>query len=191
MPQDNVEHPGPIVGVNPLLEHRPVDATFEYTEHDGPAVSVRRARTVRDRAGRLRSEFEIASIPGAGTIRLVSIHDPVAKRLYAFVDRPGGAPTQCIEQQIDAAEPAAASVNGEWSLTESMEPQPEKMHGFSCERFAGTNAAGERLEAWVSQDYGLNLKETVSGPDGKAQKEWRLVRAELAEPDPALFAPPQ
>jgi hypothetical protein len=65
------------------------------------------------------------------------------------------------------------------------------MHGFSCERFAGTNAAGESLEAWVSQDYGLNLKETIRGPGGSPIKEWRLIEADIAEPDAALFASPQ
>ena len=50
---------------------------------------------------------------------------------------------------------------------------------------------GERLGAWITKEYGLNLKEIITGADGKPKQEWRLVEIVRGEPDPALFMPPQ
>ena len=71
------------------------------------------------------------------------------------------------------------------------DPHPEKIHGFEAELYAGTNTAGERLKAWVTLDYGLNLREIVTDSDGNPKHEWRLLEVDRSEPDAALFLPPR
>jgi hypothetical protein len=182
---------GPLFQVNPLVKDRPLTAQFAQVTRDESGEVVRRASTVRDGAGRVRSAFEIADIPGSGAIFLISIVDPVSRKIYGFAEHRGLLATNLV---VDEHEPVGQdpwSVRGHWRHEIPAERERNKILGLSCERFAMENDSGERLEAWVAQEYGLNVQETLTGADGNARQEWRLVEVALVEPDAAVFRPPQ
>src|SRR5690606_37509398 len=81
---------GPVVSVNPAVSGRRLTAEFEYRVVSPSGTTVTRSRRlIRDSAGRVRQEFELAEIPGVGPVSIFVIHDHVGGMEYVGSIPPG------------------------------------------------------------------------------------------------------
>ncbi len=177
-------HRGPAVSLNSLIKGRPVIAEFEFIDRGTSGVQTYSARILRSSTGQIRSEFEISTVPTIGPIRAVSIVDPIARVRFTYAEGAGDVATEPLGD-VDFR----FAVVGDWSLVK--DDARERIDDIDCQVFEAKSSEGDRLKAWVSPYYGLNVREIVVGADDRPRYEWRLIKLEEREPDLDLFVPEQ
>jgi hypothetical protein len=125
----------------------------------------------------------LTEIPGVGPISILVVHDHVGGTEYigsipsGFFHEPSRPLTK------DDGGSALYWVMGAW---EPEGPGEEaELDGMKCLHLRFKNEEGSSLDAWVSLEDRILLREIVGGPTGHS---WRLVSVDRTEPDKNLFA---
>lgn len=175
---------------------------------DGSRIAIEtHGRMLRDSAGRIRSESEIAGVAtGAATRRYVTIFDPVAQlnvrldpqaktaTLFSFP----AAPAPISHEVALKLAKASTQINStKHDLAVSQDLGPATMQGFAVtgtRRPLPAKAGVERarivtVESWFSPELKIELQSVTDDPM-LGVRTTKLMNIISTEPDPAMFQVP-
>ncbi len=177
---------GPQVNFSGARKALPFSARFEESrkasDDDGRGWTLALTGTVaRDSGGRRRLTFSlpVVGIELGGVIEwpeenLLIVFDAVHRSYRRVVSGTGG--------------------SGDWYVIGGSEilsfadGDTQQFEGLHCRKVVASRPDGSLIEAWVSEEYGINLRETRV--EAGQSIRWQLRDLETLEPAPELFQIP-